>query len=71
MDANDTELRMLAISITASPERLARENDLATTSILSLIAQGKIESIKIGKRRLVVVDSFGKYVREQIAAGAK
>jgi len=54
--------------ITASPETLARDNDITRTAVYGLIAEGKIDSIKVGKRRLVIVDSYERFVREQLAA---
>jgi hypothetical protein len=40
--------------------------DVGQTKIRELIRDGRIETVAIGKRRLVVVDSFRRLIQEEL-----
>jgi excisionase family DNA binding protein len=50
--------------ITATIPEFCRVSGNGRTKTYELIAEGKLKSIKIGKRRLIVVDSYRRLVDE-------
>ena len=42
---------------------------LGESTIWALIAEGKLQAISVGGRRLIVLDSYRRLIREQLAAG--
>ena len=51
--------------ITASVGEFVRISGLGRTTIYSLLSRGLLESIKVGKRRLVLLDSYRKLIERQ------
>lgn len=51
--------------ITISIKEAAATLSLGRTSIYSLINQGKIDTIKFGRRTLVKVDSIHRFIKER------
>jgi excisionase family DNA binding protein len=56
--------------ITASVAGFCDLSGLHRSRVYELIAAGAIESIKIGKRRLILMDSYHQLIERQRAAGA-
>jgi len=55
-------------AITASVKKFAREiADVGESTAWAMIARGEVETISIGKRRLVVVESYRRLVEERKA----
>ena len=65
---------MQAISnhiITAPIREFCALTGLGRTRVYELIGSGELESITIGKRRLVVIDSYRRLIERQRIAGQK
>lgn len=56
--------------ITASIVNFCEMSDLGRSKVYELLDAGDLDSIKIGKRRLIVLDSYHKLIERQRAAGA-
>lgn len=54
------------ISMTVPDFRAASE--LGNTLVYAMIGDGKLESIKIGKRRLILIDSYRRLIERQRSA---
>jgi hypothetical protein len=52
--------------ITAPPCEFMRISGLGETKTYELINNRSLESIKIGKRRLIVLDSYYRLIKQQI-----
>lgn len=52
--------------ILLSIKDVERETDLGHTKVCELIASGEIESIKVGRRRLIPKVSLEKFVERQL-----
>jgi hypothetical protein len=68
-----TEGRMHQIPhklITASVVNFCEMSGLGRSKVYELLDAGDLASIKIGKRRLIVLDSYHKLIERQRAAGA-
>jgi hypothetical protein len=57
--------------ITAPIDAFCRLSGLGRTKVYELIGDGTLTSITIGKRRLVVLDSFRRLIERQRAAPAQ
>jgi excisionase family DNA binding protein len=53
--------------ITAPIPEFGRLSGLGRSKTYELIGEGKLKSIKIGKRRLIVISSWRQLVEEQLA----
>jgi hypothetical protein len=51
--------------ITAPVREFSRISGLGTTSIYKLLNDGEIESVTSGRRRLVLIDSYHRYLDRQ------
>jgi hypothetical protein len=56
--------------ITASIVNFCEMSGLGRSKVYELLDAGDLASIKIGKRRLIVLDSYHKLIERQRAAGA-
>jgi excisionase family DNA binding protein len=56
--------------ITATIPEFSRVSGIGRTKIYELLDEGKLQAIKIGKRRLIVIRSYKRMVEEQVAASA-
>jgi hypothetical protein len=56
--------------ITASIVNFCQMSDLGRSKVYELLDAGDLDSIKIGKRRLIVLDSYRKLIERQRDAGA-
>jgi len=54
--------------ITSTITEFCRITGSGRSKVYELINDGSIKSIKIGKRRLVVVDSYRQLVKEELAS---
>ena len=52
--------------LTATIPTMAIIADVGQTKIRELIRDGRIETVAIGKRRLVVVDSYRRLIQEEL-----
>jgi excisionase family DNA binding protein len=57
--------------ISATVNEFSRISGIGRSRIYELIAAGELDSIKIGKRRLVLVNSYRRLIEAQRAAPAK
>lgn len=57
--------------ITAPVKEFCALSGLGRTRVYELIGSGELESITIGKRRLIVLDSYRRLIDLQRAAGHK
>ena len=55
--------------ITAPVGEFCRLSGLGRTKVYELLGAGTLASITIGKRRLIVLDSYRKLIERQLAAG--
>jgi excisionase family DNA binding protein len=65
---------MQAISghiITAPVKEFCDLSGLGRTRVYELIASGELESITIGRRRLIVLDSYRRLIERRHASGEK
>ena len=60
--AESEEPRMQPVCLT--PEETARVLGIGRTFVYQLLASGKLESFKLGRRRLVPVDAIDRLVAE-------
>jgi len=56
--------------ITASIVNFCEMSGLGRSKVYELLDAGDLDSIKVGKRRLIVLDSYHKLIERQRAAGA-
>ena len=56
--------------ITTTISNFCRLTGCGRSKTYELLAEGTLDSIKIGKRRLIVLDSYHKLIERQRAAGA-
>ena len=61
----------LAHIITAPVREFCALSGLGRTRVYELIGSGELESITIGKRRLIVLDSYRRLIEQRRAAGQK
>ena len=54
--------------ISAPVDVFCRISGLGRNSVFEMIADGRLESVKIGRRRLVIIDSYRRLIREEQAA---
>jgi excisionase family DNA binding protein len=54
--------------ITATIPEFCRVSGLGRQTAYNLIGDGQLKSIKVGKRRLIVVDSYRQMVADRLAA---
>jgi hypothetical protein len=54
--------------ITAPISEFCRISGLGRTKVYGLMDGGRLQSVKIGKRRLIVLDSWRRMIEEQLAA---
>jgi hypothetical protein len=52
--------------ITAPPREFMRISGLGETTTYEMINDGRLESIKVGKRRLIVIDSYYRLIKQQV-----
>ena len=57
--------------ITAPIQEFCRISGIGRSKTYELLDEGKLQSIKIGKRRLIVVRSWKQLVEEKLAAAAQ
>src|SRR5215469_12576713 len=48
--------------ITASIQQFIKISGLGTTTIYRLLNEGVLESVNVGRRRLILIDSYRRYV---------
>jgi excisionase family DNA binding protein len=48
--------------VTASIQDFIRISGLGNTTIYKLLNEGEIESVSVGRRRLIVIDSYHRYL---------
>jgi hypothetical protein len=51
--------------ITSTVPHFLRQADIGLTKLYELINSGEIQSIKIGKRRLIVLESYRDFIKRQ------
>jgi len=56
---------MMNFQITAPIGRFCRDNGLGRTKVYELIGVGEIESVTIGRRRYIIVQSYIDFLRRQ------
>jgi excisionase family DNA binding protein len=56
-------------AITAPVDKFCVLSGLGKNTVYQMIGDGRLASIKIGRRRLVVVDSYRRLIQEEQAAG--
>jgi excisionase family DNA binding protein len=54
--------------ISASVREFARISGLGESTVWAMIHDGRLESVAIGRRRLVLIESFRKLIEQQRAA---
>jgi hypothetical protein len=64
MDANTETL------ITTTIGNFCRLTDIGRSKTYELLASGALDSLKIGKRRLIILDSYRKLIEQQRATGS-
>jgi excisionase family DNA binding protein len=57
-------------AITAPVNEFCVLSGLGRTKVYDMLDKGDIKSIKVGKRRLIVVDSYHKLIESQLAKAA-
>jgi hypothetical protein len=57
--------------ITAPVREFCALSGLGRTRVYELIGAGELDSITIGKRRLIVIESYRKLIERQRAAGQR
>jgi excisionase family DNA binding protein len=57
--------------ITATVNQFATLSGLGRTSIYELIKSGDIQSVTIGRRRLIVLDSYRALLRSRVTAAGR
>ena len=57
--------------ITAPISEFCQLSGLGRTRVYELIGTGDLDSITVGKRRLVIIDSYRRLIERQRAAGQK
>jgi excisionase family DNA binding protein len=55
-------------AITAPVDKFCGLSGLGKNTVYQMIGDGRLASIKIGRRRLVVVDSYRRLIQEEQAA---
>ncbi|MBV9151307.1 MAG: helix-turn-helix domain-containing protein [Alphaproteobacteria bacterium] len=55
--------------ITATIDNFCAISDIGRSKVYELLDAGDLDSIKIGKRRLILLDSYRKLIERQRAAG--
>jgi excisionase family DNA binding protein len=55
-------------AITAPGDKFCGLSGLGKNTVYQMIGDGRLASIKIGRRRLVVVDSYRRLIQEEQAA---
>jgi excisionase family DNA binding protein len=63
------ELPPVTDAITAPVDKFCALSGLGKNTVYQMIGDGRLASIKIGRRRLVVVDSYRRLIQEEQAAG--
>ena len=56
--------------ITTTIGNFCRLTDIGRSKTYELLASGALDSLKIGKRRLIVLDSYRKLIEQQRAKGS-
>ena len=64
MDATTEKL------ITTTIGNFCRLTDIGRSKTYELLASGALDSLKIGKRRLIILDSYRKLIEQQRAKGS-
>lgn len=59
-----------ALPITATVREMTKLSSLSERTIYNLMESGELESIKIGTRRLIIVESFLSLVKRLQSGGA-
>jgi len=57
--------------ITASIVNFCEMSDLGRSKVYELLDAGDLDSIKVGKRRLIILDSYHKLIERQRDAGTR
>jgi hypothetical protein len=57
------------IRITCTVPQFRQVSGLGESTTWELISQGKLQTIAVGRRRLIILDSYRRLIREQLAAG--
>src|SRR4051812_28772434 len=55
--------------ITVSIGNFCRISDIGRSKTYELLSTGALDSLKIGKRRLIILDSYRKLIEQQRSAG--
>jgi excisionase family DNA binding protein len=55
-------------AITAPVDKFCGLSGLGKNTVYQMIGDGRLDSIKIGRRRLVVLDSYRRLIQEEQAA---
>ena len=56
--------------ITATIDNFCDISDIGRSRVYELLDAGEIESIKVGKRRLIIIDSYRRLIERQRATTA-
>jgi excisionase family DNA binding protein len=62
-------LQQSQLRITVSCDEAMAALSIGRTMLYSLLADGSIASIKVGKKRLVLVSSINEWVQDQLSYG--
>ncbi len=65
---NKPALAPASDAITAPVDKFCVLSGLGKNTVYQMIGDGRLASIKIGRRRLVVVDSYRRLIQEEQAA---
>jgi len=57
-------------AITVTIGNFCKLTDIGRSKTYELLASGVLDSLKIGKRRLIILDSFRKLIEQQRAIGS-
>jgi excisionase family DNA binding protein len=66
MPANTTT----ADIVTASIQDFIRISGLGNTTVYQMLNRGEIESVNVGRRRLIVIDSYRRYLARHVGTPA-
>jgi excisionase family DNA binding protein len=61
---DDTNVPVIPLAV--SPRKAARYLDVGHDAIYQLIGQGRIRSVKLGRRRLIPVSELQRFLAEEL-----
>jgi excisionase family DNA binding protein len=64
---NNDDATVPVIPLAVSPRKAARYLDVGHDAIYQLLGQGRIRSVKLGRRRLIPVSELERFLAEELA----